>query len=113
MRPGLFYFWQLPVILDISFLVDAAVQSLPGSHMVLFLCVYLLSVHVSVFRFSSYKDTFPGGSDDKESACNAGDLGSIPGSGRSLEKGMASHSSILAWKVPWTEEPGRPQSMGL
>ena len=30
-----------------------------------------------------------------------------------LEKGMATHSSILAWKTPWTEEPGGPQSMGL
>ena len=39
---------------------------------------------------------FTGGSDGKESACNAGDLGSIPGLGRSLEKGMATHSSILA-----------------
>ena len=29
-----------------------------------------------------------------------------------LEKEMATHSSILAWKIPWTEEPGRPQSMG-
>ena len=55
---------------------------------------------------------FPGGSVDKESACNAGDLGLIPGLGRSLEKGMATHSSILAWKIPWTEEPGRLQSMG-
>ena len=49
---------------------------------------------------------FPGGSDGKESACNAGDLGSIPGSERSLEKGTATHSSILAWKIPWIEEPG-------
>ena len=39
---------------------------------------------------------FPGSSDGKESACNAGDLGLIPGLGRSLEKGMATHSSILA-----------------
>ena len=30
-----------------------------------------------------------------------------------LEKEMATHSSILAWKIPWTEEPGRPQSLGL
>ena len=30
-----------------------------------------------------------------------------------LEKGMATHSSILAWRIPWTEEPGGPQSMGL
>ena len=37
---------------------------------------------------------------------NAGDAGSIPGSGRSLEKGMATYSSVLAWRIPWTEEPG-------
>ena len=93
---------------------------------------------------------FPGSSVGKEPACNAGDPGSIPGSGRSpgegigyplqyswvslvaqlvknlpamretwvqsledpLEKGKAAHSSILAWRIPWTEEPGRPQSMG-
>ena len=85
-----------------------------------------------------------GGSDGKESACNPGDLGSIPGLGRSpgegvffiaqsvknlpavqetwvqflgwedpLEKEMATHSSILAWRIPWVEEAGRLQSMGL
>ena len=53
------------------------------------------------------------GSDGKESACNARNLGSIPRSGRSLEKGMATHCSILAWRIPWTEEPGRLPSMGL
>ena len=52
------------------------------------------------------------GSDGKVSACNAGHPSSIPGSGRSLEKEMATHSSILAWRIPWTEEPGRLQSMG-
>ena len=41
--------------------------------------------------------SFSGSSDSKESACSAGDLGSIPGLGRSLEKGMTTHSSILAW----------------
>ena len=55
---------------------------------------------------------FPGGSDKKESACNAGDLGSVPGLGRSPEKKMATHSSILAWEMPQTEKPGRLQSMG-
>ena len=93
---------------------------------------------------------FPGGSAGKESACNAGDLGLIPGLGRSPEEGkgyplqysglensmdcvdhgvpksrtrlsdfhfhfqkeMATHSSILAWRIPWTEEPGGLQSMG-
>ena len=93
---------------------------------------------------------FPGSSDGKESTCNAGDPGSIPGSGSSpqrkgrlptlvaslvaqmvknlppmqkigvrslgwedpLEKGMATHSSILAWRIPLTEEPNGLQSMG-
>ena len=55
---------------------------------------------------------FPGGSDSEESTYNMGDLGSIPRLGRSLEKGMATHSSILAWRIPWTEEPGRLQSTG-
>ena len=50
---------------------------------------------------------FSGGSDGKESTCNAGDQGLIPGWGRPLEKEMATHSSILAWRIPWTEEPGR------
>ena len=54
----------------------------------------------------------PGGSDSKESACNAGDEGLIPGSGRSLEKEMATHSSILAWEISWMEEPGGLQSIG-
>ena len=49
---------------------------------------------------------FPGASDGKESACNAGDPGSIPGSGRyPLEKKMTTHSSILAWRILWAEEP--------
>ena len=47
-----------------------------------------------------------------ESACGAGDTGLIPGLGRSLEKGMATHSSILGWRIPWTEESGKVQSMG-
>ena len=105
--------------------------------------------------------SFPGGSEVKASACNAGDLGSIPGLGRSLgegngnplqysclenpmdrgawwatihgvaksrtqlsdftfafhfhalEKEMATHSSTVAWEIPWMEDPGRLQSMGL
>ena len=45
---------------------------------------------------------FPDGSDDKASACNAGDPGSIPGWEDPLEKEMETHSSTLAWKIPWT-----------
>ena len=53
---------------------------------------------------------FPGGASDKAYACNAGDTreaGSIPGQEDPLEKEMATHSSILAWKIPCTEKPGR------
>ena len=49
---------------------------------------------------------FPGGSTDKESACNAGDLGLTLDQEDPLEKGIATLSSILAWRIPWTEEPG-------
>ena len=55
---------------------------------------------------------FPGGSDSKEPACNAKDPGSILGQKDPLEKEMATHSSIFAWEIPWTEEPGGLWSMG-
>ena len=51
---------------------------------------------------------FPSSSDSKASACNAGE----PGQEDPLEKEMATYSNILAWRIPWTEEPGRLQSMG-
>ena len=62
--------------------------------------------------WASYWEGFPGSSDGKESACKAGDLGLIPGLGKFLEKGMPIQSSILACRIPWTEEPGGLQSMG-
>ena len=46
------------------------------------------------------------GSDSKQSTYNAGDPSLIPGLEDPLEKGMAAHSSILAWRIPWTEKPG-------
>ena len=49
---------------------------------------------------------FPGGSEGKEFACNAGNMGLISGLERSLEKGMATYFSINVWRIPWTEEPG-------
>ena len=42
-----------------------------------------------------------------------GDAGAVPGLGRSPEQEMATHPSVLTWKIPWTEEPGGLQSMGL
>ena len=55
---------------------------------------------------------FPGGSDGKASVYNAGDWVQSLGWEDPLEKEMAIHSSTIAWKIPWTEEPGRLQSMG-
>ena len=54
---------------------------------------------------------FPGHSDSKESSCNA-DLVRSLGQEDLLEKGTATYSIILAWRIPWAEEPGRLQSMG-
>ena len=48
----------------------------------------------------------------KNPPANAGSVSLIPGSEDPLEKEMATHSSVLAWEIPWTEEPGGLQSMG-
>ena len=63
----------------------------------------------------NYKVTemgFPGGSEVMNLPANAGDVGSILCWEDPLEKEVASHSSILAWRVLWTEEPGKLQSRG-
>ena len=54
---------------------------------------------------------FPGGSDSKESGSNEGGLSLIPGSGRSPEGGNDNPLQILAWRIPWIEEPGELQSI--
>ena len=54
---------------------------------------------------------FPGSSVNKEPACSAEEPASIPGSGRSPGKGNGNHSRILAWEIPWTEEPSGLQFM--
>ena len=66
-----------------------------------------ISFQLQIFR------GFPGGSDDKESACNAGDPGSIPGSGRAPGEGNGYPLQYSCWKIPWTEESGGLQSSGL
>ena len=74
-----------------------------------------LSAHshtISLFSCNLWPMGFAGGSDGKESACNAGDLGLIPGLGRSPGAGMATHSCILAWRIPWTVASGGLLSMG-
>ena len=109
-----------------------------GAELVRFVSIIYPPPYLSTWAFS-------GSSAGKESTCNAGDLSSIPGLGRSLGEGleyplqyswaslvaqmvknppamqetsvrslgMASHSSILSWRIPWSEKPGGLQSMGL
>ena len=54
---------------------------------------------------------FPGSSVGKETACKAEDLGSIPDQEAPLEMEKPTHSSTVAWEIPWTEEPGGLQFM--
>ena len=63
--------------------------------------------------FIKHPLVFSGGSVVKNLPANAGDTGLSLGWEDPLEKEMATHSSILAWKIPWTEVPGRLQSVGL
>jgi len=58
---------------------------------------------------------FPGGDSGKEPTCQSRRYKEtwVPGQEDPLEEEMATHSSILAWKIPWTEKPGGLQSMGL
>ena len=77
-------------------------------HSLLYSCSHLL-LQLSAFLFCPNLG-FPGGSEVKASACNVGDPGSITGLGRS--PGNGNHSSILAWRVPWTKDPGRLQPAG-
>ena len=140
-----FLFSRIGIIMSVQF---SSVQSLS--------CVRLFATPwIAVFRISELWNNVgcPGSSAGKESSCNAGDPGLIPGLGRSAgegigcpleyswaslvaqmvknppsmretwvrslgwedppEEGMATHSSILAWRIPWTEEPGGLQSTGL
>ena len=61
----------------------------------------------------SWYHDLPGGLDDKVSAYTVGDRARSLGREDPLEKEMATHSNTLAWKILWTEEPGRLQSTGL
>ena len=71
------------------------------------------SLHKGRFRDRQHCQAFPGGSDSKESACNVGDWVRSLSQGDPLEEEKVTHSSVLAWKISWTEEPGRLQSMEL
>ena len=70
------------------------------------LCVFFIKV--LIFHLSR----FPVGPDSKESACGAGGPSLIPEEDP-LEKEMATHSSVLVWRISWTEEAGGLRPMGL
>ena len=69
------------------------------------------SCHMGFLR-AVFKSTCWSGFPGEESNCSTGDLGLIPVWEDPLEKGMATHSSILTWKTPWTEEPNRLSPWG-
>ena len=113
---SLFSFTLIKKLLSSSSLSSIRVVSCTYLRLLIFLLAILspacdsssLAFHMI---YSAYKG-FPGGSVSKESACNAGDSGSIPGREDPLEKSMKTHSSILAERIPWKEEPDGLQSMG-
>ena len=74
-----------------------------------------MCVYICVYIYVCVCKGFPGGASGKEHTCNAGDIRDsslTPGLGRSPGEGNVTHSSITAWRIPWTEEPGGLQSMG-
>ena len=73
---------------------------------------YIYLLFLDIFYIILFHKGFPGGSVDKESACSAGELDFFSGSERSPGERNATPSSILAWEIPWTEEPAGLQFMG-
>jgi len=82
---------------------------LKGVCMCIFVCVYIY-VYMYVCAYIHIHMGFPGGSDGKDLPAMQEIQVQSLGQEVPLEKGMATHSSILAWRIPWTEEPGGPQS---
>ena len=94
--------------------------------LVIFACLFLMAMAKIVFLCSEVTAVstyfikpiyerlgFSGGSDDKESTCNEGDLGSIPGLGKiPRRRAWQPTPGFLSGESPWTEEPGGLQSMG-
>ena len=103
-------FSQAPLILQTSF----HFTSLPVSKQRLkkYVCITLTAAKING-NFLPFSVWHFGGSDSKESAAVQETQVQSLGQEDPLEKGMATYSSVLAWRTPWTEEPGGLQSMGL
>ena len=70
-------------------------------------------MYLQILSVVTREKGFPGGASGKEPACQCRfDVGSIPGREDPLEEGMATHSSILAWEISWTEQPGGLSTWG-
>ena len=89
-----------------NFTVFQSLKNLTGKNAIVRIYISKAFLYVPLYVLKGC----PCGSDSKESACNEGDLDSMPGSRRPLQKGMAAHSSLLAWWILWTEGPGGPWS---
>ena len=88
-------------------------QSFSAPQVSKFLCFQIPCWKESILLSPTQFESLPGGTSSKESSAEgARYTGSIPGSGRSPGEGNGNHSSILAWEIPWAEEPGGLQSMG-
>ena len=104
-----FQFSILSILMSLKFLINMSLYSNIPFYTCRKIYQHFLSVgHLDYFcTFMG----FLGGSESKESAYNAGDWVLCLGRKDFLEKGRATHSSILAWRIPWTEEPGGLQSV--
>ena len=104
-----FSFQGPPRLSELSFatFTTVVVEGAPSARI---LCLNSSKIILGFLRNHVHQG-FPGGSDSKEPTCNAGDWVQSLGQEEPLEKGMATHSTILAWEIPWTEEPGGLQSI--
>ena len=105
----------LLIILKIFFLfllwIHSAWKGCHG-HCVCFITVDQESI-ILIITFLDFLLHFSGGSDGRESVCNTRAPGTVLGLGDPLEKGMAIHSRMLAWKITWTKAPAGLQSTGF
>ena len=94
----------LLILYDFAVLCFIYPYALATQYIITIIETVILQYQLRVRKYRYYiKLDFPGGSAGKESACNAGDLASIPGLRRSPGEGKATHSSLLlAWRTPWT-----------
>ena len=107
--PKLYHLWPMCLFLTNTLIGSKVVKLLHSQDK------FLLLSRRSIWQYVSGALGFPGGLVVKNPTVNARDtrpLGSIPGLGRSPGVGMATHSSILAWEIPWTEEPDWLLPMG-